>query len=366
MADYSIWVLGESNISLTGGVTLDGITQGDGSHLVGEFLTINATPWTEIQISDGGGSDTNFADNDGNQRLDGDQTLDGVSYSGGTRVEAEYQFVLRDPDTGLEYLVVSFNIQNSSPAYATVEGLAFVDDVPPVGVALEVISASEGPRNGGPTAIDQSEFVPLCFSAGTSILTSCGPVPVEDLAPGDHVSLHGGGTAVLRKAFRTALNETDFQANPKLRPVRICAHAMGGNLPARDLVVSRQHRMVVSSKITERMFGADSVLISAIKLTELPGIYVDESIEAVEYFHLLFDQHEVIVAEGTPSESLFTGPEAQKTLSEDALEELFALFPDLDDPDVTRPSALPIPRGALQKKLIARHAKNNKPLLEAR
>lgn len=171
---------------------------------------------------------------------------------------------------------------------------------------------------------------------------------------------------MLRKAFRTALNETDFQANPKLRPVRICAHAMGGNLPARDLVVSRQHRMVVSSKITERMFGADSVLISAIKLTELPGIYVDESIEAVEYFHLLFDQHEVIVAEGTPSESLFTGPEAQKTLSEDALEELFALFPDLDDPDVTRPSALPIPRGALQKKLIARHAKNNKPLLEAR
>lgn len=363
MADYSIFVLGEANISLTGGAILDGITQGDGSHLVGESLTINSTPWTELLISDSG-PETNFADNDASQRLDGDQTLDGITYSDGTVVEAEYQFVLRDPDTGLEYLVVGVNIRNGAPPFGTIEALAFVEDVPPVGVALEIVSASEGPKNNGPNAIDQSEFVPLCFASGTTILTPSGPVSVETLSEGDAVCLHEGGWAVLRKVFRTTLGVDDLNRNPKLRPVRISADAMGANLPLRDLVVSRQHRMLVSSKITERMFAEKSVLISAIKLTELPGIYVDEAIEQVEYFHLLFDRHEIIVAEGTPSESLFAGPEACKTLSEDALEELRALFPEMADPNATWQSALPIPKGSLQKKLVARHAKNNKPLLE--
>ena len=37
------------------------------------------------------------------------------------------------------------------------------------------------------------------------------------------------------------------------------------------------------------------------------GAAVDEAAERVEYVHLLFDRHEVILAEGTPTESLFTG-----------------------------------------------------------
>ena len=129
MADYSVWILEESNISVTGGLSLDGITQGDGSHLDGEFITLNSNAWLETLIRDGG-SDTNFDDNDGNQRLDGAQTIDGTTYSDGTRVEAEYFIEVRDPD-GNTYEMVSFNVNNSSPSYATVEGLAFVG--PPQG-----------------------------------------------------------------------------------------------------------------------------------------------------------------------------------------------------------------------------------------
>jgi hypothetical protein len=362
MADYSIWVLGESNISLTGGVGLDGVTQGDGSHLVGEFLTITATNFTEILISDAG-TETNFADNDGGQRLDGAQSLDGVAYADGTGIEAEYLFVLRDNATGIEYTVLAVNISNSNPSFATNEAIAFVGTVPPSGVSLEVVSASEGPSNAGARAIDESEIVPICFCAGTLIQTAKGPKRVETLLPGDSILRADGTHTVLRRLFHASLTRDALRKNPLLRPVHISAGALGCGMPQNDLRVSRQHRMLVSSKIVERMFGKDDVLVSAIRLTALPGIYIDETVQRVHYYHLLFDDHEVILAEGAPSESLFTGPEALKSVNPKAREEIKTLFPEITRADYAPRPARAIPSAHLQRRLIERHAKNAKPLL---
>ena len=85
--------MAESDISLSGGAVLDGVTQGDGSHLVGEFLTINTTTTTEFFVTE---NDTDFDDNDGDQLLNGTQSFDGTTYADGTRIEAEYQFVVQD------------------------------------------------------------------------------------------------------------------------------------------------------------------------------------------------------------------------------------------------------------------------------
>jgi len=361
VANYSIWVLGESNISITGGVSLDGITQGDGSHLDGEFVTINTASATEVLISDGG-SDTNFADNDGNQRLDGAQTIDGVNYADNTRIEAEYRFVLRDDSTGTEYTVLAVNVVNSSPAYGTNEALAFVGTAPPTGIALRVVSTSEGPPNGGPNAVDATEIVPICFCRGTLIDTPSGTKLVENLRIGDRVRRADDSPVKLRQLFSTKIDRKKLANNYKLRPVRIMAGALGNGLPERDLLVSRQHRMLVRSKVAERMFGEAEVLIPAIKLTDLPGIFVDESVEDIEYFHLLFDRHEVINAEGAPTESLYTGPEALKAVGPEAREEILTIFPEVAELDYTPEPARLIPSGKLQRKLIERHIKNKKSL----
>lgn len=361
MADYSIWVLSESQISITGGVSLDGITQGDGSHLVGETITIDTTSVTEIFISDAG-SETNFADNDAGQRLDGAQTIDGVLFADDTVIEAEYQIILRDDATGIEYTAIAVNINDSSPSYATVEAIAFVDTPPPAGVPLTVVSASEGPPNGGPAVIDEARIVPICFCEGTSIETRNGPRKVESLTPGDEILRSDGTYATLQRNFCAFMDASQLASNPKLFPVRISEGALGGGLPKRDLWVSRQHRMLASSKIAQRMFGAQEVLISAIKLTALPGIFVDTGVTQVKYYHLLFDAHEIILAEGAPSESLFTGPEALKAVNPDARREIITLFPHLAEGRATPEAARLIPSGAAQKKFVARHAKNNKPL----
>ena len=86
--------------------------------------------------------------------------------------------------------------------------------------------------------------------------------------------------------------------------------------------------MLVKSKIAERMFGVSEVLIPAIKLVGMPGIYIDQDTDCVDYFHLLFDQHEIIFAEGAPTESLFTGPEALRSISPEARYEILQIFPE--------------------------------------
>ncbi|NOE35750.1 Hint domain-containing protein [Ruegeria sp. HKCCD7318] len=361
MADYIVHALAASQVSITGGESLSGITQGDGSNLVGQFITIGNGPLTDLNVSDAG-SDSDFDDNDGNQRLNGAQSFDGTTYADGTRIEAEYSITLRDNSTGQTYQVLGVNINNSSPSFGTTEGVAFVGSFPPRGVPLEVISSAEGPGSSGQPPVDESSLVP-CFTGSTLISTTTGPERVEQITLSDLVLTRQHGPQPVRWIGRRRVAESELHANPKLYPVRILAGSLGNGFPQRDLLISRQHRMLVRSSIAERMFGVPEVLVPAIKLTSLPGVYVDKTVQEVEYFHLLFDRHEIIFAEGAPSESLFTGAEALKAISAEAREEIFVLFPELKQTDVLPEPAGFIPTGKQQRKLIDRHVKNEKPLV---
>jgi hypothetical protein len=166
-ADYSIFVLGESQISISGGGQLDGVTQGDGSHLTGLTITLNSSAWVPIEISD---NDPDFQDNDNSQRLFGAQSIDGTTYANNTVVEAEYGITLTDGTN--TWQLVGFNVNNSSPSYGTVEGLAFIGGpggFPPVGVALTVGGTFEGPV----FAVDEYA-TPICVVAGTMVETPQG------------------------------------------------------------------------------------------------------------------------------------------------------------------------------------------------
>ncbi|MEE2945184.1 MAG: Hint domain-containing protein [Pseudomonadota bacterium] len=205
----------------------------------------------------------------------------------------------------------------------------------------------------------------VCFAAGTMIETDNGPRLVEHLVAGDLLITQNGEAKKLVLNMSRRLDAEQLKANDKLYPVRISAGSLGGGLPKRDLLVSRQHRMLVSSKIAERMFGKAEVFISAIKLTELPGIFIDHSVTSVSYHHLLMENHEVIFAEGAPAESLLTGDEAMKTLAPEQLEELKILFPELAEMNTAKPATL-IPNSKSQKRLVARHGQNRQPLRNLR
>lgn len=198
-----------------------------------------------------------------------------------------------------------------------------------------------------------------CLVRGALVTTDRGDVPVEKLEPGFKVLTQDNGFQELIMTTSRIVDSVELQRNAKLFPVRITAQALGSGLPKRDLLVSRQHRMAVKSSIVKRMFASETALVAAIRLTELPGIYVDESVESVEYFHLIFKRHEVIFAEGAPTESLLVNLETQKTLSKAQREEFATLFPEIN----LGVPAHPIPSNRLQKELISRHLKNAKDIL---
>lgn len=202
-----------------------------------------------------------------------------------------------------------------------------------------------------------------CFCKGTMILTESGEKPVEDLKVGDLIVTVGNGLQPVRWIGSRHLDASHLSAHKKLIPVRIKAGALGENTPASDLLVSPQHRVLVRSRIAEKMFGSREVLVAAKQLVLCDGVDFATELDEVEYFHILFDRHEVIVTNGAETESLYTGPEALETISLEMREEIFSLFPELRDREYVPSSARPLVSGRMARRLSARHVQNKKPLV---
>lgn len=221
-------------------------------------------------------------------------------------------------------------------------------------------------RNGG-TAVEAVSLTNetlgvVCFAADVRIETATGPVAAGDLRPGMLVVTKDGGLQPIRWIGRRRLSAADLAAKPELRPIRIRKGALGSGQPTADLVVSPQHRILVRSRIAERMFGASEVLVAAKQLCAIPRIEIAEDIDAVVYVHFLLDTHQIVLSNGAETESLHPGPQALKTVGLAALEEIFTLFPELRA-GANRPAARILCSGRQGRQLAARHAAKNRELV---
>lgn len=170
-----------------------------------------------------------------------------------------------------------------------------------------------------------------CFTAGSMIATSRGEVPVEKIVAGDLVLTRDRGYRAVRWAGGRALSAKDLTQMPDLRPIRIEKGSLGSGLPVRDLLVSPQHRILLTQEITH--LGTEGeVLVTAADLCCEPGIGVDDCTE-VSYHHILFDAHEIICADGAWSESFLPRAEALGGLHSRQYAEILRIFPELATQD---------------------------------
>ncbi len=179
----------------------------------------------------------------------------------------------------------------------------------------------------------------ICFTPGALISTPQGLRAVETLRPGDLVVTRDHGLQPVRWA-----QSRTVRGDGRLAPVRIRANTFAGQ--ERDLVVSPQHRMLYRGYRAELLFSESEVLVAATHMIDGDRVVLDPC-DAVTYVHIMFDQHEVIFAEGAATESFHPGDMALNAISARAREELFEIFPTL--------RAMPTSYGATARRTLRGH-----------
>lgn len=164
-----------------------------------------------------------------------------------------------------------------------------------------------------------SNFAP-CFAKGTRIRTQNGSVPVEQLQTGDLVYTLNNGFQKI-----AWIGATEVTADPNMAPICFDTGVMGNDAP---LLVSPCHRMYVADGKAELVFGAQEALIEAKHFVGQAGVSVQTQ-DSVTYYHFMFDQHQIVEANGALSESFYPGDMALSALDEDAKAEIYTLFPEL-------------------------------------
>ncbi|MGJ8616741.1 MAG: Hint domain-containing protein [Sulfitobacter sp.] len=196
-----------------------------------------------------------------------------------------------------------------------------------------IISANE--QADGTFSSDLNALASICFAKGTLIETPQGPRYIESLSPGDQVTTLDHGAQTIRWVGHKQMPGTGVNA-----PVHIAAGSLGN---IRPLVVSQNHRMMISGPIAELLFGQSEVLVAAKHLVNDKTILVRPCAK-INYYHFLCDAHEVVFAEGCPAESLYLGEQTLNVASDEDRDEIIAVFPDILDQRIP----LPLSRYALR------------------
>lgn len=186
---------------------------------------------------------------------------------------------------------------------------------------------SEGDVSGTLQFEEIEEIIP-CFTLGTLIATPNGEVAVETLKAGDQIITRDNGIQTLRWTGSRTMTKEDLLDQGRLRPILIHKGALGDNQPARDMMVSPNHRVLVSSGQVELLFEENEVLVAAKHLTGLDGV---ERVKAdkVTYIHIMFDHHEVVLSDSAWTESFQPGDMSLKGVGQAQRDEILTLFPEL-------------------------------------
>jgi len=192
------------------------------------------------------------------------------------------------------------------------------------------------------SAVESGVGIP-CFTPGTMITTPKGPKPIEQLSVGDLVITQDHGLQAIRWIGEKKITGARLFAYPHLQPIRIKKDAFGVGKPNCDLLVSPQHRMVISNALGELLYGSKNCLLCAKSLLDHPSIEVAK-IPTTIYIHIMFDQHQIIYANGCATESFHPGSYILEAMETAIQDEIYEIFPELKDSVAAKaygPSALP-------------------------
>ena len=278
----------------------------------GTIFTYSGGFGTTVTLNDTSGGTDTFND---------DQTFGHVITDGGgivadgTPVEAESIITVRALDSngnpiGPEIDVYVFS-QNG--VTSDVRGFATSAPLTPGTSYVKTTGSNIGTS-------DYTDYI-TCFGLGTLIETADGEVQVQDLRQGQRVWTRDGGLQPI-----LWIATTEVHGRGPYAPVVIEAGAIGNT---QELVVSQQHRVLITSPAIDMLFAAPEVFVAAKHLAGLPGISIHET-ERVAYTHFMFDRHHIVRSNGALTESYYYGDTAKNAGSSPQRAEILSLFPSVD------------------------------------
>lgn len=301
------------------------------SFTVGDSFTVGASATADIvTVTDGGTDDTpdDFNPVDGDQLVSG--TVDGTTYSNALH---QYEIAFQVSDGSNSFIMVWVNTgpnQQGNNQAVTSDGYFVVMEdpanpggggiVPGTTYTITSEDLSVNFSNGGFNATPQYSDFFVCFARGTLIGTVEGDRPVESLHPGDLIRTRDDGPQPLRW-----IGGRRVPGRGDLAPVVIGKGVLGNR---RRLRVSPQHRLLIDGPRAELLFGEREVLVAAKHLIDDRHIRF-EPCDHVEYWHLLFDRHQIVLAEGIAAESFHPADQSINALDHAAREEVLRIFPEL-------------------------------------
>jgi hypothetical protein len=148
-----------------------------------------------------------------------------------------------------------------------------------------------------------------CFLKGTRIRTADGERKIEELKVGDLLPTVFGGTCPIQWIGRYRYRKSD-PTKPWVRnvmPIRIARSALGPHVPHANLYISEAHALLI-----------DGVLVAAGNLVNDTTImrYDARELDELEFLHIKLQRHDVIYAEGAPTETLLEVDESAINFAE--------------------------------------------------
>jgi hypothetical protein len=192
---------------------------------------------------------------------------------------------------------------------------AFTFDLPSGDVTISApgYSSSDFSFTSNNGTLEVQDTQNPCYCRGTLILTELGEQPVEDLKIGDLVATRTGLRPIKWIGTR-AYDPRFIRGQKSVLPIVISAGALARGVPARDLWVSPEHALYIDSALVPARLLVNGMTISQV-----------EVVDRAEYFHLEFENHEIIFAEGAAAESYV---ESDNRRGFHNFEEFAALYPD--------------------------------------
>ena len=309
---------GAGDDEITGGEQSDYIEGGDGDD------DVNATDGDDVIF--GGAGDDDLEGGDGDDTIDGGEGSDlifggeGVDdLSGGTGSDTFFGGNGGDVVTGGEDADGS-DIDVLDLTGSNVDRIDYVDGDPEAGTVTFL--------DGSTMTFSEIENVIPCFTPGTLIATPKGERLVEELQVGDRIITRDNGIQEIAWLGHKPMAGKQLVQNPHLQPVLIKRGALGQGLPERDMMVSPNHRVLVSSEKTQLYFEESEVLAAAKHMVGAEGIHTVNVMQTT-YVHFMFERHEVVLSNGAWTESFQPGDYSLKGIGNSQRNEIFDLFPEL-------------------------------------